>query len=99
MSDSPPTKVETSGRPRHPEPGSLKGEGLTKEVAVGTVIQDEQQRNPENQPRWDRLERAALFAQYRELRTQGISERQAAKEIKVPRTTLQAWPPMARHPR
>jgi len=58
---------------------------------VGTVIQDEQQRNPENQPRWDRLERAALFAQYRELRTQGISERQAAKEIKVPRTTLQAW--------
>src|SRR5437879_12712718 len=27
---------------------------------------------------------------YRELRTQGISERQAAKELKVPRTTLQA---------
>jgi hypothetical protein len=25
------------------------------------------------------------------LRTQGISERQAAKELKVPRTTLQAW--------
>ncbi|WP_238314849.1 hypothetical protein, partial [Methylobacterium crusticola] len=24
-------------------------------------------------------------------RTQGISERQAAKELKVPRTTLQAW--------
>jgi hypothetical protein len=58
---------------------------------VGTVIQDEQQRNHANQPRWDRLERAALFEQYRALRTQGISERQAAKEIKVPRTTLQAW--------
>jgi Family of unknown function (DUF6399) len=58
---------------------------------VGTVIQNEQQRNPESQPRWDRLERADLFEQYRELRTQGISERQAAKEIKVPRTTLQAW--------
>jgi len=58
---------------------------------VETVIQDEQQRNPESQPRWDRLERADLFEQYRELRTQGISERQAAKEIKVPRTTLQAW--------
>ena len=58
---------------------------------MGTVIQDEQQRNPESQPRWDRLERADLFEQYRELRTQGISERQAAKEIKVPRTTLQAW--------
>jgi len=64
---------------------------LTKEVAVGTIIQDTQQRNPESQPRWDRLERADLFEQYRELRTQGISERQAAKELKVPRTTLQAW--------
>jgi hypothetical protein len=58
---------------------------------VGTVIQEQQQRNPEGQPRWDRFERADLFEQYRELRTQGISERQAAKEIKVPRTTLQAW--------
>jgi hypothetical protein len=44
-----------------------------------------------SQPRWDRFERADLFAQYRELRTQGLSERQAAKELKVPRTTLQAW--------
>jgi hypothetical protein len=58
---------------------------------VGTVIQDQQQRNPERQPRWDRFERADLFAQYQQLRTQGISERQAAKELKVPRTTLQAW--------
>jgi hypothetical protein len=44
-----------------------------------------------SQPRWDRFERADLFEQYRELRTQGVSERQAAKELKVPRTTLQAW--------
>ena len=58
---------------------------------MGTIIQDTQQRNPESQPRWDRLERADLFEQYRELRTQGLSERQAAKELKVPRTTLQAW--------
>jgi hypothetical protein len=58
---------------------------------VGTVIQDQQPRNPEGQPRWDRFERADLFEQYRELRTQGLSERQAAKELKVPRTTLQAW--------
>jgi hypothetical protein len=64
---------------------------LTKEVAVGTVIQDQQQHNPAGQPRWDRFERADLFEQYRELRTQGLSERQAAKELKVPRTTLQAW--------
>jgi hypothetical protein len=58
---------------------------------VGTLIQDTQQRHPDSQPRWDRLERADLFEQYRELRTQGISERQAATELKVPRTTLQAW--------
>ena len=58
---------------------------------MGTVIQDQQQRNPEGHSRWDRFARADLFVQYRELRTQGISERQAAKELKVPRTTLQAW--------
>src|ERR687885_2061619 len=90
MSDVPTTKVETSERPRHPEP-SPKGEGLTKEVVVGTVIQDMPPINHSSQPRWDRFERADLFEQYRELRTQGISERQAAKDLKVPRTTLQAW--------
>jgi Family of unknown function (DUF6399) len=58
---------------------------------VGTVIQDLPQINNGCQPRWDRLERANLLEQYRGLRTQGISERQAAKELKVPRTTLQAW--------
>jgi hypothetical protein len=58
---------------------------------VGTVIQEQHQRNPEGQPRWDRFERADLFEQYQQLRIQGISERQAAKELKVPRTTLQAW--------
>ena len=58
---------------------------------MGTITQDQQRRNPESQPRWDRLERADLFEQYRELCTQGISERQATKELKVPRTTLQAW--------
>jgi hypothetical protein len=58
---------------------------------VGTVIQDMPGINPGSQPRWDRFERADLFEQYRELRTQGVSERQAAKELKVPRTTLQAW--------
>ena len=56
-----------------------------------TVIQDQQQRNPEGQPRWDRFERADLFEQYRGLRTQGFSERQVANKLNVPRTTLQAW--------
>ena len=64
---------------------------MQKEVAVGTVIQDTQQRNYDRQPRGDRCERADLFEPYRAWRTQGISERQAAKELKVPRTTLQAW--------
>src|SRR6266436_6535237 len=91
MSDSPLTKVEPSGRPRHPEPGSLKGEGLTKEVAVGTVIQDKPQSNPERQPRWDRFERADRFEHYLKLHAQGVSQRQAAQELQVPRTTLQAW--------
>jgi len=58
---------------------------------VGTIIQAQQRDNKERIQRWDRFERADLFEQYRELRTQGISERQAAKELKVPRTTLQAW--------
>jgi Family of unknown function (DUF6399) len=58
---------------------------------VGTVIQDMPHINHGSQPRWDRFERADLFEQYRKLRTQGISERQAAKELKVSRTTLQAW--------
>jgi hypothetical protein len=64
---------------------------LTKEVAVGTVIQDKPQSNPERQPRWDRFERADLFAHYLELQAQGVSQRQAAQELQVPRTTLQAW--------
>jgi hypothetical protein len=58
---------------------------------VGTVIQEQHQRNPEGQPRWDRFARADLFEQYQQLRLQGISERQTAKELNVPRTTLQAW--------
>src|SRR5215471_16046142 len=58
---------------------------------MGAVIQSQPQRNDARQAHWDRLERADLFAQYRALRTQGLSERQAANELKVPRTPLQAW--------
>ena len=58
---------------------------------MGTVIPDRPHINQGSQPRWDRFERADLFEQYRELRTRGLSERQAAKELQVPRTTLQAW--------
>src|SRR4051794_40311048 len=90
MSDLPPAKVETSGRPCHPEPSS-HGEGLTKEVAVGTIIQDTQQSNSERQPRWDRFERADLFEHSLAWQAQGVSQRQAAKKLQVPSTTLQAW--------
>ena len=58
---------------------------------MGTVVQDRPQINPGSQPRWDRFERADLFEQYQQLRTQGVSERQAAKDLNLPRTTLQAW--------
>jgi DNA-binding XRE family transcriptional regulator len=58
---------------------------------MGTVIQDTQQRDYTRQPRWDRFERADLFEQYRALRAQGMSQRQVAQELQVPRTTLQAW--------
>ena len=58
---------------------------------MGTVIQDKPQSNPESQPRWDRFERADRFEHYLELHAQGVSQRQAAKELQVPRTTLQAW--------
>jgi hypothetical protein len=43
--------------------------------------------------RWDRTRRADLFDQYRDLHAQGFSQRQAAKRLHVPRTTLQVWHP------
>jgi hypothetical protein len=58
---------------------------------VGTVLQDRPPINHGSQPRWARCERADLFEPYRALRAQGLSERQAAQELKVPRTTLPAW--------
>ena len=58
---------------------------------MGTVIQDMPPINLGSQPRWDQFERADLFEQYRELRIQGLSEREVAKKLNVPRTTLQAW--------
>jgi Family of unknown function (DUF6399)/helix-turn-helix, Psq domain len=58
---------------------------------VGTVIQYTQRGNDERNQRWNRVERAELFAQYGDLQAQGISQRQAAKALDVPRSTLQAW--------
>jgi hypothetical protein len=58
---------------------------------VGTVIQETQRGKKACTQRWDRGERAELFAQYGDLQAQGLSQRQAAKELEVPRSTLQAW--------
>src|SRR5262252_8545226 len=86
-----PLGVETSMLPRHPEPSSCKGARLAREVAVATLIQDKQHGNEDRHQRWTRIERADLFAQYDDLHAQGVSQRQAAKVLDVPRSTLQAW--------
>jgi len=66
-------------------------QGLREEGAVSTVIDIEAGSTGDRHQRWDRVERAALFEQYIDLKTQGISQRQAAKMLQVPRSTLQAW--------
>jgi hypothetical protein len=70
---------------------AYQGKGWTKEVAMGTVIQEKPQGNDDRHQRWERLERADLFAQYSALHAQGLSQRQAAQVLEVPRSTLQAW--------
>jgi hypothetical protein len=42
-------------------------------------------------PLWDRFERADLFEPYLDLQAQGVSPRQAAERLQVPRSPLQAW--------
>src|SRR5713101_6664766 len=64
---------------------------MKKEVAVGTVIQYALRSNNDHTPRWDRTQRAQLFDQYLALQAQGLSLRQAAKALAVPRSTLQPW--------
>ncbi len=58
---------------------------------MGTIIPYQQRSKVERHQRWARLERADLFEQYRDLQAQGRSQRQAAKVLEVPRSTLQAW--------
>ena len=58
---------------------------------MGTVVQYTQRGHENRHQRWDRIERADLLAQYGALQAQGISRRQAAQVLEVPRTTLQAW--------
>lgn len=58
---------------------------------MGTVIDFAHHDHSDRHQLWNRFERADLFEQYLDLQAQGVSQRQAAKQLQVPRTTLQAW--------
>lgn len=58
---------------------------------MGTVIQYAQSSKAERAQRWDCTQRAKQLDGYRDLQAQRVSQRQAAKVLDVPRTTLQAW--------
>ena len=58
---------------------------------MATIIHEQHRGNQDRNQRWARFERADLFKRYGELRTQGVSQRQAAQVLDVPRSTLQAW--------
>jgi hypothetical protein len=64
---------------------------MSQEVAVDTGIQATAPSNDDRTPRWSRTQRAALFDPSLALHAQGLSLRQAAKVLAVPRRTLQAW--------
>jgi Family of unknown function (DUF6399) len=58
---------------------------------MGTVMDAQPRGHVDRHQRWERLRRAALLEEYRDLQAQGVSQRQAAHRLQVPRTTLQAW--------
>ena len=58
---------------------------------MGTVIPYPQRRNADHHQRWERLERARQFERYGEFKAQGMFQRQSAKVLDVPSSTLQAW--------
>ena len=58
---------------------------------MATIRQEQHRGNHDRNQRWARFERADLFDRYDELHTQGVSQRQAARVLDVPRSTLQAW--------
>jgi hypothetical protein len=70
-------------------------DGLQGEVAMSTVIdcpyRDHFDRHSDRHQLWDRWERANLFEPSLDLPAQGVSQRQAAKQLQGPPTTLQAW--------
>ncbi len=57
---------------------------------MSTVIDFTHPDDVNRPPRWDRFEQADQYVRYLELHAQGVSQRQAAKQLQVPRTTHQA---------
>src|SRR4029453_3408309 len=64
---------------------------LGEEGAMSPVIDVQPCGNCDRHQRWERSRRAELLEQYRDLQARGLSQRQAANSLDVPRTTLQAW--------
>ena len=58
---------------------------------MGTVIDYKQRGNGARHQRWERIRRAERLDPYRDLQAQGLSPRQPAQALDVPRTTLHAW--------
>lgn len=58
---------------------------------MATISQEKHRGKHDRNQRWARFDRADLFERYGVLDTQGVSQRQAAQVLDVPRSTLQAW--------
>ena len=58
---------------------------------MATINQERHRGHQDCHQRWARFERADLCKRYGALRIQGVSQRQAAQVLDVPRSTLQAW--------
>jgi hypothetical protein len=58
---------------------------------MATIIQDTPRGHADRHQRWARIDRAALFAPYGRVPDQGVSQRQAAQVLDVPRSPLRAW--------
>ena len=58
---------------------------------MGTVVQYQQRGTEDRNQPWGRFERAERCEQYRAVQAQGLSQRQAATGLEVPRSTRQAW--------
>ena len=58
---------------------------------MSTVIDTQPRGNGDRHQRWERSRRAELLEPYHDLQARGLSQRQAANSLDVPRTTLQAW--------